>query len=565
MRRIFTLFLLLFIVLSSNSFAQNTPVTVEISQEREIIDSQLFIIHRVKKGETLYSISKAYGVSIEQISKDNPEVQSGVREGSQIKIRAQQEKKSMIIHTVRWYETLSSIAKKYGVSEQDIILTNKIVDGKIEVRQQLFIPKEGLQTQAITTPESPTTSTQFAQKEESQKSLETLKQSENEKLKALESEIEQRFNLKGQQLPSYNHYNKIRVKLLLPFDAAQFEQENPPKGQTNNSIDLYQGFLLAITKLNTQFPGISIDLEVIDTKRERVEQIISSGKLQNSDIIIGPLYSEELDPVVRYASHRGIAVVSPIDPNSSYLTQTNPLFFQVTTPTEIQQRGLLNSLNTLSQISLFYEEEENSKESIVPITKEILQSGGIRYKEFSYNILKGRSILPQIEQMLDKTSLNHVVIASNSEAFVSDVLRNLNLLKSRSNYEIVIYGTSRWRSFESVDINYYHQMTLNLPMQYHIDYNREEVKEMIYKYRALFNGEPSPYSFQGYDIATYFLGGMWSYGKAFIDNSSLFKSEQLQSDYLFIKPYPAGGYINSAVRRVIYRPDYSIIDIRTLY
>src|SRR5690606_14117318 len=102
---------------------------------------------------------------------------------------------------------------------------------------------------------------------------------------------------------------------------------------------------------------------------------------------------------------------------------------------------------------------------------------------------------------LTKGAVNHVVVASNSEAFVSDVLRNLNLLKTRSNYEITVYGTPRWRSYESVDINYYHQMNLNISMQYYLDYNRENIKEFLSKYRALFLSEPSPYAFQAYDIA----------------------------------------------------------------
>ena len=108
-------------------------------------------------------------------------------------------------------------------------------------------------------------------------------------------------------------------------------------------------------------------------------------------------------------------------------------------------------------------------------------------------------------------------------------------------------------------------MNLNISMQYYIDYSREQTKGFLAKFRALYNSEPSPYAFQAYDIAYYFLHNTWNEGKLFLENANHFQSEMLQSDYNFVRDGKNNGYINTAVRRVIYKPDFSTSDIRGLF
>lgn len=552
--------LVLLLFLNQGCLAQYVPPKVEISAEKINLKGELFYLHRVEKKQTLFSIARSYGVASEAIIKDNPSITSGLKEGQVIYIRVEGSNPSTSIpeevlshekpeqiqaeHIVRWYETLPSIAKKYGVSEQEIAVFNKLQGNSIEVRQKLLIPHPGqsLPLNVVTNGAAAVTEPKLIE----------AKEKETESLK-------EEIRLKSRLYPT------IKAKLLLPLQANGVTQEVSESSGTNNFIEFYQGFLLALNDIKDSNPDIKLEVEVIDTEQTDVESIISSGRLDNADILFGPVYREELESVVQYASTKGIYVVSPMDPGSGYLAKNYDRFFQVSTPVAYQQRGILSALNIMSDVTLIYEEIENGTDEIAGVTMDILNSANIRYKQFSYNILKGRSILPSIEAKLAKGIVNHVVVASNSEAFVSDVLRNLNLLKTRSNYEIKVYGTPRWRSYESVDINYYHQMNLNISMQYYLDYNRENIKEFLSKYRALFLSEPSPYAFQAYDIAAYFLVNMWDNGSAFLENASVYKREMLQSDYNFIRESEGEGFVNTAVRRVIYRSDYSTADFRGFF
>ncbi len=70
-------------------FAQEpVPVPVEISSQKVVAEGKVWYMHKVVKGQTLYSISRAYGVSVNDISAANSITSNGIRDGQIIKIPA---------------------------------------------------------------------------------------------------------------------------------------------------------------------------------------------------------------------------------------------------------------------------------------------------------------------------------------------------------------------------------------------------------------------------------------------------------------------------------------------
>ncbi len=69
----FQIFFLLGIVfnISIISYAQTTSPAIEKSQQKIIYKGEIFYIHKVVKGNTLYSICKAYEVSKDDIEMAN--------------------------------------------------------------------------------------------------------------------------------------------------------------------------------------------------------------------------------------------------------------------------------------------------------------------------------------------------------------------------------------------------------------------------------------------------------------------------------------------------------------
>ena len=81
-------------------------------------------IHEVERGETLYSVSKKYGVTISDIVKANPNTDRGLRNGMSIVIPIIHETIDTVVyltHKVKPLESFYSIKNKYGVNEKDLI------------------------------------------------------------------------------------------------------------------------------------------------------------------------------------------------------------------------------------------------------------------------------------------------------------------------------------------------------------------------------------------------------------------------------------------------------------
>jgi LysM repeat protein len=78
--------ILLLILVTGNFNNVYSQVVVEKSIDKVIISGVPYYIHLVKKGETAYSIARAYGISVEELTKENPPAVYGVNEGQSLRI-----------------------------------------------------------------------------------------------------------------------------------------------------------------------------------------------------------------------------------------------------------------------------------------------------------------------------------------------------------------------------------------------------------------------------------------------------------------------------------------------
>ena len=166
-----------------------------------------------------------------------------------------------------------------------------------------------------------------------------------------------------------------------------------------------------------------------------------------------------------------------------------------------------------------------------------LKDMGISFSSYSYNILEGRKAAGGLSALMTNSGANRVIVSSDSEAFVYDVVRNLNLMIHKK-LDVIVYTAAKIRSFDTIEVENLHNLNLHVSSSYFIDYEKQEVKDFILKYRALYNTEPSQFAFQGYDIAYYFISTCSKYGSSWWRHlSTKERTNMLQCDFLF---YEAG-------------------------
>lgn len=71
----------------------NASLQAQQSQDTLIENGKVFLIHKVVAGQTLYGLSKAYNITIEDIIKYNPQAENGIKIGEDIKIFLKEEKR----------------------------------------------------------------------------------------------------------------------------------------------------------------------------------------------------------------------------------------------------------------------------------------------------------------------------------------------------------------------------------------------------------------------------------------------------------------------------------------
>ena len=159
---------------------------------------------------------------------------------------------------------------------------------------------------------------------------------------------------------------------------------------------------------------------------------------------------------------------------------------------------------------------------------------------------------------------NRIILACDytdrSTVFLIEAVRNLYMMASRRP-GIVLYSTSRIRTYDQIDIEQLHKLNLHTSVTYFVDYESKDVRDFLLQYRALFKAEPSRSAYSGYDLMKYFSTLAAKYGKRWHRALDKVDFTGLQSDFK-LERTPSGSYVNTAVRRVIYNQDYSVSLVR---
>lgn len=560
-RLIFSLLTALFISagIPATTYAQeyeSTPVT--ISREKVKINGQVCYSHIVLERQTLFSISKAYGVTIEDIYKYNPTVKEKDLQKNSILIipavesaveavpeknsletvtevsndepaetkpasnkKETARKRSKRIHTVKWYEDLDMIARKYGVTVNSIMKANGLSGRKLSKRQKLVIPyPEDIVNEAEQTEEETT------EKTDSVMLSDTIAQKKEGILESL-----------------FFPKKDIDLGLILPFKATG-------TSSSVGNMDFYSGVLLAVYDMAKE--GISCNLNVYDSTNE----VVSKDEVEKSDIIIGPVSPTELNKVLEMDPKM---LVSPLDQKAAPMVKSFNNMVQAPTPLDVQYKDLIDWIDEDMEYSdrfIIITEKGGTQTDATVQMRAVADSSGLEYKHLEYSILEGRNVTSSLEYIMTESGTNRVYIASDSEAFVNDVVRNLNLMIYMK-YEVVLYAPSRIRNYETIEVENFHNTSLHVSAGYYIDYDDPRVQEFLLRYRALYKAEPTQFAFQGYDLARYFMGLISRYGNRWTEKIEESEASMLQSTFKFRKD-GNGGFVNAGVRRIIYEDEWIV-------
>lgn len=604
----------------NNEELNDNPV-VEIDELEVIVrKTKYFIEHTVRKGETLYSLSRKYKVTKEEIAKYNDDVKNSLSIGRVLQMPVygeleiedvvdepkdafKREDSQYYYHIVEKSETLNSIAKFYNLKAKKITKKNRELKERDVIEGEMIrIPKRYIKDISL-----------VARMVKERFSQSSVTEVIDEPIVILSSDSI--FPCVG-----YNYADDgrvLKIALMLPFylyendtlaKSQVLRELNSKKEKINVAfidepeivlykssrifLEFYEGFLIAIDSMKRA--GLKIDLHVFDTEKniDTVRSILSNTEMKNMDLIVGPVFKKNVNAVAAFAELYNIPFISPLISSKIHGTLPTSKSFQIVPSVETQIKEFSDVISNYynKNIVIIHFGTEKEKRIVKLYEKYLLpslyaksDSALIHFKVVQLDPLKAFDVIKPtkdddekeiisypIKKYLTDTIPNLIIIPSKTRGLISNTIRQLTTLQKEviTDFEITMCGFSNAQKFDNIDISNLHDLEYHTFLTSWVDYDRQEVKDFIFDYRKNFKTEPTQFSFQGYDIAFFYLNILKTYGPDFSNclsptiGDSIFSC--LQNEFKFYRT-SWGGYENNQVFVIKYDQDYDVVRIDEMY
>ena len=565
-----------FLILGFLTFSQSTP--------------DRFIVHKVKKKETLYSLSKTYNISIETIKEYNPLIDKiGLKRKMKLQIPFFKNKPVVETlpelvnykkHIVRPKETKWRLAYEYGFKISDLEKINPEIVSGLKVGQQILLPtgkdtlvndfENELNYYQVKSDEN---SYQISQKIGiSRDSLVAY----NPGLIAMEPQAEMilkipnqfmgNFDIKNGLLSerislkdSFFSNNYLQLVCFLPFKIREIEFDSVEKTNIKLSkrnlhtisTDFYFGMEMAKDFCDSL--GIKTKIDVIDTQNDLsvINEKISSVKWKGINAIIGPLIPKNLEFFSKNTQISDVPIVSPL--STKEIDGHKNVFQSV------------GRLKRLRKVMMNYIKNEiDSTQNLVIITDSINFKIADEFKKsFSkahfVESEKGGFVIPElIDSLLVDSLKNQVIFESQNLGLVANVTSLLNSQVGKER-DVQLFTSLRTAIYDNVNISRKHLG--NIKFTYLNDnFPRETNERKKFKDTFLkkYGDYPSKESYRAFDVTMDVILRMAYQNKIYSDKIE--ETNYIENKFKYL-PDEGGGFSNFGFY-ILQNRDYDIIEIK---
>ncbi len=488
-------------------------------------------------------------------------------------------------HVVRPGDTLYSLARFYGVTVEAIQAANPSIEGtNIPTGMTLIIPEAGEVNVQDTQTTIVKVDTPAAKTEEKKSSMFSIFQKKDKtQTGASQNVIAPNVTFSNKPaLPTYNvlgngHWTDgtLTVAVILPF-CLQAKTADEQKTQMR-SVEFYQGVLLAVDEV--QQSGRRVSVIAYDLATESMSSILSNQNLLSADFIIGPMDESDLKKVADWGEEHGTPVVSPFVFNTSFLNQYEHLF-QINTQKSMLYAQLTDDLlgrfRNYTFVFLSDSAYSTKPDPYPAILKRELRANGMKYKEMTYRnadrLMACDSILgimeedilfvpvtpqqPSMRRMF--SGLQHVKILR--DARYEEKLMNGTAIRVKP--KMAVFGYPEWVLYTSDFIDYFYDLNVYLFSKLYVNPFDPFVKRFYENFRTWYNKDlmalMPKYGILGYDITKFFLRSLSKHGQHIEERVIGQEEECLQNIFCFERAPEGKGIYNHGLYLVHFTPESTI-------
>jgi LysM repeat protein len=566
---------------------------------------QNYTKHTVLKGETITQIALKYKVSPLDIYNLNPDAQSGVQLNSVLIIPVSKLKVSAVptakgnpkTHEVLAKETIYSISKFYGVSVQDLETTNKdaLKEG-LKIGQMLVIPSKSVLKLAVKTTlkasdkmmyhEVLPKETKYAIANKYGLTVEQLEQLNPEIISGLPigfklivsgttAKSVSNEQTKGALTPktikiedvakpnkvfskltkSSTSQNAKELVLLLPFNISKIENDSLNSVASklkkdkflNITLDFYSGVLMAIDSAKVM--GLNVNIRILDSEETKnssaIPGLVQQNNLQNVDAIIGPFYQTNVEKLAELVSPNNVPVISPL---SKEIGKSFPNLYQSMPSNDDSKAAMLDYI---------YKKNGNIV-AIIDAKKTVLKDFFIKSKKgikmVGLNGL-GSVVKDSLKKVFVKSKINYVILDSQKTNVILATTNAMLALMPEYQIQLVILEPNPTLDFDEIEMSRLTKLKMLYPsiVRENLSPEADFFRNNFKKTNKVF---PNQFAMRGFDLTFDTLLRL-SQDKNFQETSENVATEQIENKFNYTKN-SSESYSNKGIYIVYYDTDLTI-------
>ena len=429
--------------------------------------------HKVKKKETIFGISREYGLTIEELIKANPEMNEP---GYELK-------KGMILNIPFSKDSLEARAKREAAAKQvTVVKTAPVAADDVKNRE-------------------------------------------------------------------------IRLGIMLPLHNIN--------GDGRRMTEYYRGVLMACDSLKKQ--GLSIDVHAWNTAEDgNIYKVLEDPAAAKCDLIIGPLYSKQMDALSAFVTKHDIRLVIPFSINAPQLTTNRNIFQVYQSPTE--QNEVI--------IARFIERFKSYHTVVIDCNDSTSKKGtftfGLRrqmeQRGMDAVVTNLKSTEANFSKAFSRTKPNVVILNTGRSQELGVAFSKINGLKANEpELDITMFGYTDWLLYTRTYLENFYKYNTYIPSVFYYNPLSLGTQRFERKYRQNFRSDMQSslprFAITGFDHAYFFLKGLHKYGKSFNGADGMFGYPPVQTPLKFER-YGNGGLRNRTMMFIHYQPEHTVETIK---
>jgi LysM repeat protein len=481
----------------STSVAANVEKPVEAKKSNEASKKgTTYMDYQVKPKETLYSLSRTFQLTQDELAALNPSLSEGLKEGMVLKVPS------------GFVAPVPIVAQQ--VPQQSV---EKVIEKPIE---------------------------------NTGGSIKILEKVKSETVSA-DPEVVELAKKRGQN-------ERKKVVLLLPFNIAKMQNDTTSIATRlkkdkflNMTLDFYSGALMAIDSAKAL--KLPIDVAIYDSQETKntsnVSGLISQNKLQDANAVIGPFYQSNAETTANSLRLYNVPVISPLSRDSA-----NPIdnLYQSIPTNDVVKNAVFDYMRAKNGNIVAVVDKK--KESVITYIKQ--NQKGVVFAALSET---GGLDVANLKSLLLPNRMNYVVMETGNTAMIKTIIKALLDAQKTCQVQLVILEPNSTLDTDEINFDNLVQLKLMYPS---VTRESDEQPVLIFEkeYRLKNKVNPNTYATRGFDV-TFDTMMRLVQEKTYQETTDAITTEQVDNKFQYYKKED-GGHANKGVYILYYDSDLTL-------